>query len=148
MSARSIVLFFHRELPGLYVTVLSVLPAGAGLGSSAAYSVCLAAAFLTNSGTIESVKLDSTVSVVQQAIGSEVKDVSNITAESLPSIVVRKLKDANVDIASPPHSCCWKKEDLDLINRWGLHAEKLIHGTPSGIDNSISTFGKPAWRVL
>ncbi len=36
-----------RDLPGLYVSVVSHLPAGAGLGSSAAYSVCLAAGLMT-----------------------------------------------------------------------------------------------------
>ena len=36
-----------RALPSLDVTMWSELPTGAGLGSSAAYCVCLAAAFLT-----------------------------------------------------------------------------------------------------
>ncbi len=36
-----------RSFPGLYVSVASHLPASAGLGSSAAYSVCLAAGLLT-----------------------------------------------------------------------------------------------------
>ena len=31
---------------------------------------------------------------------------------------------------------------LQEINQLGLEAEKLVHGSPSGIDNSISTFGE------
>ncbi|KAJ8378253.1 hypothetical protein AAFF_G00244570 [Aldrovandia affinis] len=43
-----------RELPGLTMSVWSELPTGAGLGSSAAFSVCVAAALLSAKGTITS----------------------------------------------------------------------------------------------
>ncbi|XP_054905024.1 mevalonate kinase [Poeciliopsis prolifica] len=45
-------LFGSGDMPSLTVSVWSELPTGAGLGSSAAYSVCLAAAFLCATGNI------------------------------------------------------------------------------------------------
>ncbi|XP_029916486.1 mevalonate kinase [Myripristis murdjan] len=45
-------LFGSGDLPSLTVTVWSELPTGAGLGSSAAFSVCLAAGLLSASGAI------------------------------------------------------------------------------------------------
>ncbi|KAM9097960.1 mevalonate kinase [Sarcophilus harrisii] len=90
----------QRHLPGLDIVVWSELPTGAGLGSSAAYSVCLAAALLT-------------------------------FCEEIPS-----------HLSEGAASARWTEEELSVINRWAFLGEKLIHGNPSGVDNSISTWGR------
>ena len=88
-----------KDLEGCKVLVVSQLPTGAGLGSSAAFSVCLAASLLKIVGAV----------------------------------------------ASGDHAECDQKgltkSDLNLINKWAFEGERLIHGNPSGIDNSVSVFG-------
>ena len=80
-----------KPVPAVEVVLCSRLPAGAGLGSSAAFSTCLSAALLLYMDQVEN------------------------TAGS------------------------WS--DLDLVNKWSFQCEKIIHGKPSGIDNSVSTYG-------
>ncbi|KAG0235170.1 Mevalonate kinase [Actinomortierella wolfii] len=91
-------LYLHAHLAtdsvlqhGFDFSVRSSLPVGAGLGSSASYSVCVATALLQINGYLT-------------------PDMDNAAKR-------------------------------DLINQWAFQAEKVIHGNPSGIDNTVSTFG-------
>ncbi|KAJ2896365.1 Mevalonate kinase, partial [Coemansia aciculifera] len=81
----------ERNTGGFTLCVRSLLPVGAGLGSSAAFNVVLSTTLLKLAGRL-------------QAEGTSASD--------------RK-----------------------LINQWAFHGEQVAHGTPSGIDNSVSTYG-------
>ncbi|KAJ1922794.1 Mevalonate kinase [Coemansia sp. S100] len=76
---------------GFTLCVRSLLPVGAGLGSSAAFNVALSATLLQ---------------------------------------LTRKLQEEGVSAS-----------DKKLINQWAFHGEQVAHGTPSGIDNSVATYG-------
>ncbi|KAJ1728303.1 Mevalonate kinase [Coemansia biformis] len=76
---------------GFTMCVRSLLPVGAGLGSSASFNVVLSAALLQMTGQL-------------QGEGAT-------------------------------------EEDRRLINSWAFQGEQVAHGTPSGIDNSVATYG-------
>ncbi|KAI8460658.1 Cys/Met metabolism PLP-dependent enzyme-domain-containing protein [Phakopsora pachyrhizi] len=75
-------------------TLRSALPIGAGLGSSASYSVCLVASLLYT-------HLHLVVPTTDEI----------------------------------------RKENVKIINRWAFLGEKILHGNPSGVDNTVSSFG-------
>lgn len=35
----------------------------------------------------------------------------------------------------------FEESGLELVNKWALEGERIIHGKPSGIDNTVSTYG-------
>jgi len=83
----------------MQIQVVSEIPLGAGLGSSAALSVCLAAGL---------------TGVVEQAQGRD-KNIFTCLESSL--------------------------ETRRTVCRRAFLSEKILHGTPSGIDNSVSSYG-------
>eukprot|EP00977_Amphora_coffeiformis_P013339 scaffold3471_cov175-Amphora_coffeaeformis.AAC.13 len=90
----------NQQQPGYHIYVRSQdLPVGAGLGSSAAFSVALAAALL------QTKQLDS----------SRSDNSKNSSKRVSPS--------------------------LDTVNEVAYHAEILLHGHPSGLDNAVATYG-------
>jgi mevalonate kinase len=84
-------LYLYIQLRGdkldssIHIELDTNLPIGAGLGSSASFSVCLAGGLLKYFG--------------------------------------------------------YNTKDKQLINKWAYFCEELIHGTPSGIDNTVATYG-------
>lgn len=83
--------------PYLYI-IRSTIPIGAGLGSSASISVCIATALLLQA-----------------------------TAITGPS-----KKQTSTEV----------RMQLDLINKWAFVGEMCIHGNPSGVDNTVASYGK------
>ncbi|KAJ2711360.1 Mevalonate kinase [Coemansia spiralis] len=84
-------LFAETNTLGFSICIRSLLPVGAGLGSSAAFSVALSAALLQLTGQLQN--------------GAAAED------------------------------------ERRLINSWAFQGEQVAHGTPSGIDNSVATYG-------
>ena len=112
---QSLVCFFYLyshlcgpEAIPINISIESDIPIGAGLGSSAALSVCLSAGLLT----IQDLK--------ESCISCKEHLSSSINLNQLNGVGCEKLK---------------------LICDFAYLSEKILHGRPSGIDNTASTYG-------
>ena len=86
------------------------MPVGAGLGSSASYSVCAATASLLVHRRIN----------LPQPPAPSSSDHIHISHQGRRAL-------------SPAIA--------EEVNRWAFVAEKILHGNPSGVDNSVSVYG-------
>ncbi|TCD63579.1 cystathionine beta-lyase [Steccherinum ochraceum] len=105
------------QRPSFHFQVRSTLPVGAGLGSSAAYSTCIATVLL----------------LLNARIG-------------VPPLPARSRSPAAPDDPGHIHVShqgrrAIAKDSAEEVNRWAFVSEKVLHGNPSGVDNSVSVFG-------
>lgn len=108
----------YRDCMGLSINIRSHgLPMGAGLGSSAALSVAVAASCLRLYGML---------------YPSESNSLYFANNTSYTNITIAN---ATIDAIRPTN------ELLHVINAWAYASEILLHGSPSGLDNTTSCYG-------
>lgn len=93
-------------------------PIGAGLGSSASFSTCLATSLL----------------LAHQRISTPAFPVPNRPIDS---------EQGHVGYTHLSHQGRRAIPQLtaEEVNRWAFIAEKVLHGNPSGVDNAAAVFG-------
>lgn len=107
---------------GLSINVRSMgLPIGAGLGSSAAFSVALSGALLRYKQLF-------------------VEQNNGCALSTLPEWTYDLSKEFAVNPSASPFIIP-SQQNLEVINKWAYSSEIVIHGTPSGLDNTTSCFG-------
>ncbi|KAF7332040.1 Cystathionine beta-lyase [Mycena kentingensis (nom. inval.)] len=100
--------------PALNLATRATLPVGAGLGSSASFSACVAASLLLANRGI---------------------DLPPPPAPSTNDGVAPHVHVSHQGRRFVPPAVA------DRVNKWAFISEKILHGTPSGIDNSVAVFG-------
>lgn len=107
------------ERPSFNLSARATLPIGAGLGSSASFSVCIATALLL---------LHQRISIPPLPEPSRSPGARSSTDPGHIHVPHQGRKAIPGDVA-------------EEVNRWAFVSEKVLHGTPSGVDNSVSVFG-------
>lgn len=97
--------------------VKSDLEIGAGTGSSAAFAVA-----------------------VTGAVFHYLRCLDTNSNNNFTNMTVSSIKD-NIVIKSYSNKSGFSLADVKVINKWAFCIEKLMHGRPSGIDNTTCTFG-------
>lgn len=130
------------------VELSSKIPIGAGLGSSAAMSVCFASGLWlfskkknlssllireprqilvngssngSSNGTSHSHNIEQNGNCLFESNGNISNGNDNRISQKVPMII--------------------SDEEKKILCSWAYISEKIMHGTPSGIDNSVSTYG-------
>ena len=117
----------NGQVRGLRIEVKSVgLPIGGGLGSSAAFSVALSGALL---GLRQKVFKD----VYSDEVEASLKFTGQ---QDIPMSVFE-----NNFILGRGGKSVDNDKFLTILNGWAYAAEVVIHGAPSGLDNTTSCFG-------
>lgn len=122
----------------------------AGLGSSASFAVCLAAGLLKLKEKLQLVaQREKMEEVSREGAGcGNVEEGTDCTttrssseAERIPEELVLLLEAHSLSSSATRSVREFPSQQLSVINDWAFQCEKLLHGTPSGIDNCISCFG-------
>jgi mevalonate kinase len=103
------------QIQPFFIGVVSDLTLGSGCGSSAAFSVCLSAAFI-----------------------HYIRSKISLNGINNKSISKNGYKDMEMEIID---LTMFSAKEKELISRWALIGEKIMHGNPSGLDNATCTFG-------
>jgi mevalonate kinase len=118
-----------RFRPAITFAARSTLPIGAGLGSSASYSVCLSTAFLL---------IHSRIAVPSESTRSRPPH----STLSTPSPSDEAVDDSgHIHVSHNGRRALPTRGFATEVNKWAFVSEKILHGNPSGVDNSVATFG-------
>jgi len=102
--------------PSFNFTSRSTLPIGAGLGSSASFSACAA----------------TTILLLHQRI--------SVPPLPRPTRLPHEGNPGHIHISHQGRRAI-APNVAEEVNRWAFVAEKILHGNPSGVDNSVAVFG-------
>ncbi|KAJ7056569.1 Cys/Met metabolism PLP-dependent enzyme-domain-containing protein [Mycena amicta] len=102
--------------PSFNLATRTTLPVGAGLGSSASFSACVASSLL----------------LINRGISLPPPPAPSTTGLDTPAPHVHVSHQGRRFV--PPSVA-------ERVNKWAFISEKILHGTPSGIDNSVAVFG-------